>query len=149
MARRDPLPQLRPYLLAGAEGWPQTRGAPPHLREVPFPGVPLILDRPATNDCSRRVDRSTPGNGIVMLGSSRPDAPATRGGGGGIYVVVIDPDAHCARARDAGAEILREPFDTDYGSRDYSAKDPEGNVWHFGTYQPFAFDHETAAKTTA
>jgi hypothetical protein len=78
-----------------------------------------------------------------MLGSSRPDAPATRGGGGGIYVVVIDPDAHCARARDAGAEILREPFDTDYGSRDYSAKDPEGNVWHFGTYQPFAFDHES------
>jgi len=90
------------------------------------------------------------GNGIVMFGSSRPDAPATRGGGGGIYVVVIDPDAHCARAREAGAEILREPFDTDYGSRDYSAKDPEGNVWHFGTYQPFAFDHETAAaKTTA
>jgi len=45
---------------------------------------------------------------------------------------------------------LREPFDTDYGSRDYSAKDPEGNVWHFGTYQSFAFDHETAAaKTTA
>ena len=90
------------------------------------------------------------GNGIVMFGSSQPDAPATRGGGGGIYVVVIDPDAHCARAREAGAEILREPFDTDYGSRDYSAKDPEGNVWHFGTYQSFAFDHETAAaKTTA
>ena len=44
MARRDPLPQLRPYLLACAEGWAQTRGAPPHLREVPFPGVPLILN---------------------------------------------------------------------------------------------------------
>ena len=44
VARRDPLPQLRPYLLAGAEGWAQTRGARPHLREVPFPGVPLILN---------------------------------------------------------------------------------------------------------
>lgn len=80
------------------------------------------------------------GNGIVMFGSARDDAPATRGGGGGIYVVVSDPEAHCAQARAAGAEIIREPFDTDYGSREYSTKDPEGNVWHFGTYQPFADD---------
>jgi uncharacterized glyoxalase superfamily protein PhnB len=84
------------------------------------------------------------GNGIVMFGSSRPDAPATGGGGGGIYVVVSDPDAHSAQARKAGADIVREPFDTDYGSRDYTAKDPEGNVWHFGTYQPFAYDEEAA-----
>ena len=89
------------------------------------------------------------GNGIVMFGSSRPDAQATRGGGGGIYVVVTDPDAHCAHARNTGAEIVHEPFDTDYGSRDYSAKDPEGNVWHFGTYQPFAFDSEAEAAKTA
>ena len=40
--------------------------------------------------------------------------------------------------------------DTDYGSREYGARDPEGNVWSFGTYQPFAFDHEaTAAATTS
>ncbi len=85
------------------------------------------------------------GNGLVMFGSSGPDAQATRGGGGGVYVVVEDPDALCTRARDAGAEIVREPFDTDYGSRDFSAKDPEGNVWYFGTYQPFAYDHGAAA----
>jgi uncharacterized glyoxalase superfamily protein PhnB len=91
------------------------------------------------------------GNGIVMFGSARGDAPATRGGGGGIYVVIEDPDAHCDRARAAGAEILRELHDTEYGSRDYSARDPEGNVWHFGTYQPFAFDHAAAEaeQTTA
>jgi uncharacterized glyoxalase superfamily protein PhnB len=82
------------------------------------------------------------GNGIVMLGSSRPDAPATRGGGAGIYVVVEDADAHILRAQDAGAEILRDLQDTDYGSRDYSARDPEGNAWNFGTYQPFAFQSE-------
>ena len=48
------------------------------------------------------------GNGIVMFGSSRPDAPATRGGGGGIYVVVIDPDAHCAAcSRRRGGDLAR------------------------------------------
>ena len=88
------------------------------------------------------------GNGIVMLGSARPDASATRGKGGGIYVVVEEPDAHCARARDAGAEIVRDLNDTDYGSREYGARDPEGNAWSFGTYQPFAFDHEGATATT-
>jgi len=60
VARRDPLPQLRPYLLAGAEGWAQTRGAPPHLREVPFPGVPLILNLGAPWQIEDAgVDRST------------------------------------------------------------------------------------------
>ena len=60
MARRDPLPHLRPYLLAAAEGWAQTRGAPPHLREVPFPGVPLILNLGAPWQIEDAgVDRST------------------------------------------------------------------------------------------
>jgi uncharacterized glyoxalase superfamily protein PhnB len=78
------------------------------------------------------------GAGIVMLGSSWAERPATRGRGEGIYAVVEDPDGHYARAREAGAEISRELEDTDYGSRGYSARDPEGNEWHFGTYQPFA-----------
>ena len=82
------------------------------------------------------------GNGLVMFGSSGADAQATRGAG--VYVVVDDPDALCERARSAGAEIVREPFDTDYGSRDFSARDLEGNVWYFGTYQPFTFDHSAA-----
>jgi uncharacterized glyoxalase superfamily protein PhnB len=55
-----------------------------------------------------------------------------------IYIAVDDLDAHCERARAAGAEIVREPYDTDYGSRDYSARDLEGNVWSFGTYRPTA-----------
>jgi uncharacterized glyoxalase superfamily protein PhnB len=89
------------------------------------------------------------GNGIVMLGSSSEEMPAT-GGGGGVYIVIDDPDAHCARARAAGAEITRDLHDEPYGSREYSAKDPEGNSWHFGTYQPFAYDHAAEqAKATA
>jgi uncharacterized glyoxalase superfamily protein PhnB len=54
------------------------------------------------------------------------------------YVVVEDVDAHADRARAAGAEIFFEPVDQDYGGRVYSARDPEGNVWSFGSYDPWA-----------
>jgi uncharacterized glyoxalase superfamily protein PhnB len=80
------------------------------------------------------------GNGIVMVGSAKPDLPATRGVGApgeGIYIVVDDVGAHYERARGAGAEIVSELRDLGY-SREYSARDPEGNAWHFGTYQPLA-----------
>jgi uncharacterized glyoxalase superfamily protein PhnB len=77
------------------------------------------------------------GAGTVMLSSDRDDPHVGRRAGlGGIYVAVDDIDAHYARARAAGAEIVTELFDTDYGSRDYAARDPEGNLWSFGTYRP-------------
>lgn len=53
-----------------------------------------------------------------------------------LYVTVEDPDAHCERARAAGAEILMEPRDMDYGARNYVARDIEGHIWSFGTYRP-------------
>jgi uncharacterized glyoxalase superfamily protein PhnB len=53
-----------------------------------------------------------------------------------VYVAIDDLDAHHARAAEAGADIVMEPTDQDYGSRDYAARDPEGNVWCFGTYRP-------------
>ena len=52
------------------------------------------------------------------------------------YVAVEDADAHHAQAVAAGAEITTGLTDQDYGSRDYAAKDPEGNQWNFGTYRP-------------
>ena len=55
----------------------------------------------------------------------------------GIYVVVSDCDAHYARAKEGGAEILRLPVDQDYGGRDYTARDCEGYIWTFGTYDPW------------
>jgi uncharacterized glyoxalase superfamily protein PhnB len=86
------------------------------------------------------------GSGMIMLGTARDDewgrlvktARALGGSSGGIYVVIADPDAHCTRARAAGAEILYGPRDTDYGSREYGARDPEGHIWSFGTYDPWA-----------
>jgi len=52
----------------------------------------------------------------------------------GVYVVVDDVDPLYERAKAAGAEIVMEPVDQDYGSRDFSVRDPEGNLWAFGTY---------------
>jgi uncharacterized glyoxalase superfamily protein PhnB len=77
------------------------------------------------------------GDGMIMLGSTRGDESDSHVGQGWTYVAVAgDIDAHHERARAAGAEITREPEDQEYGSRDYSAKDLEGNVWSFGTYRP-------------
>jgi uncharacterized glyoxalase superfamily protein PhnB len=56
----------------------------------------------------------------------------------GLYLIVEDVDAHAERARAAGAEIIIGPDDKDYGGRGYSARDPEGNVWSFGSYDPWA-----------
>jgi uncharacterized glyoxalase superfamily protein PhnB len=79
-----------------------------------------------------------PLGGGIMLGSTRDDpddAWPLRPGTFGCYVVADDIDALHERAAKAGAEILKAPFDTDYGSRDFSARDPEGNLWSFGTYR--------------
>ncbi|GLY20501.1 VOC family protein [Micromonospora sp. NBRC 101691] len=76
------------------------------------------------------------GTGLVMLGPRRHPRNRPADDEWSLYVAVDDVDAHCARARTAGAEIVREPSDTDYGSREYSARDLAGTVWSFGTYRP-------------
>ena len=80
----------------------------------------------------------THGRGMVMIGSAGMGDPQFDTGHASIYVVVDDPDAVHERARTAGAEVTRELADMDYGSREFSARDPEGNAWSFGTYDPFA-----------
>ncbi|MGC1214074.1 MAG: VOC family protein [Micromonospora sp.] len=76
------------------------------------------------------------GGDLVMLGEGPTPQARPADDDYRIYVAVDDVDAHHDRAKAAGAEIIREPFDTDYGSRDYVARDPAGNVWSFGTYRP-------------
>ncbi|MEU4153929.1 VOC family protein [Streptomyces sp. NPDC026659] len=80
------------------------------------------------------------GNGAVMLGSKGRgglfDSVMKDAGPAGVYIVVDDVDAHHQRAVEHGVEILMPPTDQDYGSRDYMARDAEGNVWSFGTYAP-------------
>lgn len=86
------------------------------------------------------------GNGMVMISSAREsvadkilyspdevDGKNTQG----LYLVVTDADAHFAQAKNAGAKIVREPQDQPYGGRDYTCLDLEGNLWSFGTYDPW------------
>jgi len=88
------------------------------------------------------------GGDMIMLGSASNDGDYAKwvsplkspddAGTQGIYVVIDDCDAHHARAKAAGARILRPPTDEDYGGRGYTCRDLEGNVWSFGTYDPWA-----------
>jgi uncharacterized glyoxalase superfamily protein PhnB len=86
------------------------------------------------------------GEGMIMLGQRHEDgwmggeAPNPLASTVSLYVVVEDPDSHHDRALAAGAQIVRELVDESYGSREYSARDLEGNLWSFGTYQPSLSD---------
>lgn len=81
------------------------------------------------------------GQEVIMLGSSKPDLgwvspldlPARNAT---VCVYLPEVDAHFARAVAAGATVVRAPYDTPYGAREYSVRDPEQHEWHFGTYRP-------------
>ena len=87
------------------------------------------------------------GNGMIMLGSVANASPwgeriAQPGEIGGRetqcpYVVVSDCKAHYQRAKAAGAVIVDEYEEKDYGGAGYSCRDPEGHVWSFGSYDPW------------
>jgi uncharacterized glyoxalase superfamily protein PhnB len=83
------------------------------------------------------------GTNVVMLGSTRPGdsmaSPRTLGAATqGLCVYVDDLEGHLERARAAGAEIAGGIEQTDFGARQYTARDLEGHPWTFGTYLPEA-----------
>ena len=78
-----------------------------------------------------------PGGGGVMLSdAARPDGllSSRPTGAASVYLVTADPDGMFDRARAAGAEVVLGLRDEDYGSRGFTVRDPEGNLWSFGTY---------------
>jgi uncharacterized glyoxalase superfamily protein PhnB len=86
------------------------------------------------------------GSGMIMLGSVLDTEfgrlmkqPDEIGGAEtqSAYVVVPNADEFYERAKAAGAEIVIEIKDEDYGGRDFSCRDLEGHLWNFGTYNPF------------
>ena len=83
------------------------------------------------------AELSWPLGGGIMLGSVRDDAAdgPTPPGQCSAYLVVDEPDALCARMQAGGANVVVDLHDTDYGSRDFAIRDPEGNRWYFGTYR--------------
>jgi uncharacterized glyoxalase superfamily protein PhnB len=88
------------------------------------------------------------GTGMVMVGSVDNGTPSSKlskqpdeiGGAEtqSPYLVVSDIDAIYARAKTAGAVIVMDLESKDYGGKAFSCKDPEGHVWHVGTYDPWA-----------
>ncbi|HEV2365904.1 MAG TPA: VOC family protein [Caulobacteraceae bacterium] len=92
------------------------------------------------------------GDGLIMVGGEFDERHISpeRIGGRNTHSVHVQMDAgldaHCARARAAGASIVREPADQPYGDRVYAAIDPEGHVWSFGqTIQAMTLDEQAAA----
>ena len=88
----------------------------------------------------------TLGGGMIMLGSARDDefgglVKTAREAGVNTqtaYIVVEEIDEHYQKARAQGAEIVMEIADQDFGGRLYSAVDPEGYLWNFGSFDPWA-----------
>lgn len=88
------------------------------------------------------------GNGMIMLGSvdSRASAFSRQPDECGNaetqspYLVVSDCDALYVQAKAAGAQIVMELETKDYGGKGFSCRDPEGHVWHFGTYDPWTHE---------
>ncbi len=82
------------------------------------------------------------GGSLIMLGDVRDDAYGRmvgepgQNGGKSTYVALDDVDAVYDRAKAAGATILQDLTERDYGSREFICADPQGNVWSFGTYRP-------------
>lgn len=76
------------------------------------------------------------GGGIMFGTAGKDDGPfgSRRPGNDCVYVVCEDADALFERATAAGAEVVKGLEDEDYGSRGFTMRDPEGNLWSFGTY---------------
>jgi len=101
-------------------------------------------------DNPRLVDHAqlTYRGGMIMLGSVRDDTPFSKHmvqpdevGGRETQcacVTVTDVRAHYEKARAAGARIVDEYEEKEYGGAGYSARDPQGHLWYFGSYDPWA-----------
>jgi uncharacterized glyoxalase superfamily protein PhnB len=120
--------------------WPalRYRDAPAAIRFlVEAFGFEEVVSYPGNDESTiSHAELRWPAGGGVMLGSGRQDSVIADlpPGTGSIYVVTQDPDALYERARNAGARVVRELHDEDYGSREFTARDPEGVYWSFGTY---------------
>jgi uncharacterized glyoxalase superfamily protein PhnB len=85
----------------------------------------------------------------AIVGPARMRSPATVEGINTQFIrvhIAEGIDAHCERARAAGARIVAEPEDQFYGARVYRALDPEGHVWNFAQ-EVAAYDARAVEET--
>jgi uncharacterized glyoxalase superfamily protein PhnB len=102
--------------------------------------VTMAIDDPDGDARGSHFEMAIEGRGRIMIGAEWADwtrSPASIGGVSTHSVNVDLPrdlDAHCERARAAGAVIAAEPKDEFYGDRTYRAFDPEGHMWTFAQH---------------
>lgn len=99
-------------------------------------GAEAVLLVPPDEDQPLQHAEVKIGTGLVMIDDADRDSPFALPGPVVVYIVVEDPDALHERATGAGVDIVMGLTDQDYGSREFAARDPYGNVWSFGTYRP-------------
>jgi uncharacterized glyoxalase superfamily protein PhnB len=114
--------------------------------------ITMVVENP---DGAIGHSEMTFGDAVVYVGAEwdeRHRSPASMGGVNtqSIHIQLAkELDAHCERARAAGAVIVREPADQFYGDRNYAAVDPEGHVWTFGqTVQEMTFEEMSKSGYT-
>ena len=137
-------PRVTPYLLyedtnAAVDWLSRAFGFEEHLRFTNDDGL--------ITHAELRLD-----DGVVFLGRPGADYRNPKHLGAvtvGIHVYVDAVDAHYERAREAGAEILAEPADQDYGDRRYTAADLEGHYWFFAQHVRDVAPEDWGAATTA
>ncbi len=90
--------------------------------QLTFENAMIMLSSPTDNELAKLQRPAAPGEPVTQSA----------------YIIVPDADAHHARAVAAGAKVVYPLTDEDYGGRGYSCLDPQGQLWHFGTYDPWA-----------
>jgi uncharacterized glyoxalase superfamily protein PhnB len=105
-----------------------------------------VYAREGDSSVVEHAEMRWPLGGGIMFGTASKDDSAfgTRlPGNDSVYVVCDDPGGLFERATAAGAEVVRGLADEDYGSRGFTVRDPEGNLWSFGTYRGSAIPRAT------
>ncbi len=101
---------------------------------------------PGPNNTISHAQLTIGGKGIIMISSMRKGdhnitmkSPQSLNGINtqACYIVMADIDNHYAHTQSVGAEIIRELVAQEYGGKDYTCRDCEGNIWSFGTYDPW------------
>ena len=127
-----PLPKIWPSIM-----YEDARAAISYLETTFGFETKLVVPNETDDSIVEHCQMAGPEGGGIMLGTAnRPDNKFSQRvtGQGSVYVVTTSPDELFDRAVAAGAEVFHPLEDQDYGSRDFSIRDPEGNIWSFGTY---------------
>ena len=88
-------------------------------------GMLMISSTPTESDESpwARITRQPD-----QIGGAETQSPALN---------VPNPDAIYARVKENGGKIVMDIEDKGYGGRGFTCRDPEGHVWHIGSYDPW------------